>query len=158
MSAARLQRSRHAHVVDRRRQRRRACRPALRRCSATISGIAPRARIAAYKALWSTQDAATASGSTADLTAAVDAAVGDGVDIINYSISGDRTSIESEQCRHRVLQRRPGRCLCRSVGRKQRGDLGLSQVNRNAPWLTTVAAGTHDRGNQKTVTLGNGTG
>src|SRR5205823_8285482 len=32
-----------------------------------VSGIAPRARIAMYKALWSTQDASTASGNTSDL-------------------------------------------------------------------------------------------
>jgi len=57
----------------------------------TISGMAPRARIAAYKALWSTQDASTASGSTPDLVAAIDQAVADGVDVINYSISGSQT-------------------------------------------------------------------
>ena len=50
--------------------------------------MAPRARIAAYKALWSTQDGATASGFTSDLVAAIDQAVADGVDVINYSISG----------------------------------------------------------------------
>ncbi len=57
-----------------------------------ITGIAPRARIAMYKALWSTQDASTASGSTADLVAAIDQAVADGVDVINYSISGTYTN------------------------------------------------------------------
>ena len=46
----------------------------------TISGIAPRARVAAYKALWG------GSGTTSDLAAAIDAAVSDGVDVINYSI------------------------------------------------------------------------
>src|SRR6185312_8848310 len=58
----------------------------------TISGMAPRARIAMYKALWSTQDASTASGSTPDLVAAIDTAVADGVDVINYSISGTSTN------------------------------------------------------------------
>ena len=57
-----------------------------------ISGMAPRARIAMYKALWSTEDAATASGSTPDLVAAIDQAVADGVDVINYSISGTTTN------------------------------------------------------------------
>ncbi len=54
----------------------------------SISGMAPRARIAAYKALWSTQDASLASGFTSDLVAAIDQAVADGVDVITYSISG----------------------------------------------------------------------
>src|SRR5688572_30843377 len=46
----------------------------------SVSGIAPRARIAMYKALWSTEDASTASGNGADLVAAIDQAVADGVD------------------------------------------------------------------------------
>src|SRR4029079_10944566 len=58
----------------------------------TISGMAPRARVAMYKALWSTQDASTAGGTTDDLVAAIDQAVADGVDVINYSISGTLTN------------------------------------------------------------------
>lgn len=57
----------------------------------SVSGIAPRARISAYKALWSTEAGDTASGQTADLVAAIDRAVADGVDVINYSI--DRKSV-----------------------------------------------------------------
>ena len=57
-----------------------------------ISGMAPQARIAVYKALWSTEDGSTASGTTADLVAAIDQAVADGVDVINYSISGSLTN------------------------------------------------------------------
>lgn len=54
-----------------------------------ISGIAPRARISHYKALWAipTFDGA-GFGAESDLTAAVDAAVADGVDIISMSIGG----------------------------------------------------------------------
>ena len=58
----------------------------------SITGMAPHARISAYKALWSTQDASTASGYTADLVAAIDQAVADGVDVINYSIAGTLTN------------------------------------------------------------------
>jgi hypothetical protein len=54
--------------------------------------MAPRARIAMYKALWSTRDGATASGFNSDLVAAIDQAVADGVDVINYSISGTTTN------------------------------------------------------------------
>jgi hypothetical protein len=53
----------------------------------TISGMAPRARIAAYKACW------PGGCATTDLVAAIDAAVGDGVDVINFSIGdGNPTS------------------------------------------------------------------
>jgi subtilisin family serine protease len=48
----------------------------------TISGIAPRAHIIAYKGL------GYLGGYTSDLAAAIDQAVADGVDVINYSIGG----------------------------------------------------------------------
>ena len=47
-----------------------------------VSGIAPRARIIAYKGL------GNQGGFTSDLAAAIDQAVADGVDVINYSIGG----------------------------------------------------------------------
>ena len=47
------------------------------------SGIAPAAFIAAYKVLWNQGD-----GSSADVYAAVDQAVADGVDVISMSLGG----------------------------------------------------------------------
>ncbi|MGI9309752.1 MAG: S8 family serine peptidase, partial [Gammaproteobacteria bacterium] len=52
----------------------------------TISGMAPRARVAVYKACWLEPGQERASCSVADLVLAIDDAVADGVDIINYSI------------------------------------------------------------------------
>ena len=56
-----------------------------------ISGIAPRARVAMYKALYSLEDASTANGWQTDFTAAIDQAVADGVDVINFSVGGTQT-------------------------------------------------------------------
>ncbi|WP_026208279.1 S8 family serine peptidase [Catelliglobosispora koreensis] len=126
----------------------------------TTSGMAPAARIAVYKGLWATANpdgtpTGSSSGSTADLAAAIDAAVSDGVDVINYSISGSTSSIIRATDISFFNAAAAGVFISASAGNS--GDLGPSQVNHNAPWMTTVAAGTHDRGNQKTVTLGNGT-
>ncbi|MEW6476461.1 MAG: S8 family serine peptidase [Actinomycetota bacterium] len=51
-----------------------------------ISGIAPRARIAHYKVFWATPAMDAGHAAESDLVAAIDAAVADGVDILNYSI------------------------------------------------------------------------
>jgi len=51
-----------------------------------VEGIAPKARVAVYKACWLRPDATRASCNTSDLANAIDMAVADGVDIINYSV------------------------------------------------------------------------
>jgi len=56
------------------------------RAAGRVSGIAPRARVAAYKACWLQPGAFRATCSVADLVLAIDDAVADGVDIINYSV------------------------------------------------------------------------
>ena len=118
-----------------------------------ISGMAPRARIAAYKALWSTQDASTASGFTSDLVAAIDQAVADGVDVINYSISGTQTNfLEPVQVAF-LFAADAGVFVACSAGNS---GPTTATVAHPGPWLTTVAAGTHNRDGQGSVTLGNG--
>ncbi|CAI5933766.1 unnamed protein product [Closterium sp. NIES-64] len=53
----------------------------------TISGMAPRARLAAYKVFWQNHDGDMWANS-ADLNAAIDSAVMDGVDVISLSLGG----------------------------------------------------------------------
>jgi hypothetical protein len=50
---------------------------------ARISGIAPRARIAVYKACWLKPGELRGTCTTSDLVRAIDDAVADGVDLIN---------------------------------------------------------------------------
>jgi len=119
------------------------------------SGVAPAARIAMYKALWHQADG-TASGSTADLVNAIDSAVSDGVDVINYSISGSRTFVVDPAEIAFFNAAAAGVFVSTSAGNS--GDtVGASSVAHNSPWEITVAASTHDRGNTKTLNMGNGT-
>ncbi|HET9909787.1 MAG TPA: S8 family serine peptidase, partial [Anaerolineales bacterium] len=119
----------------------------------SISGIAPRARIAMYKALWSTQDASTASGNGADLVAAIDQAVADGVDVINYSISGTSTNFLDGAEVSFLFAADAGVFVAASAGNS---GPTASTVAHPSPWITTVAAGTHNRSASGSVTLGNG--
>ena len=58
-----------------------------------INGVAPRARIAVYKACWLEPGQLRGSCSTSDLQRAIEDAVADGVDIINYSVGNTDISI-----------------------------------------------------------------
>ncbi|HEX9118875.1 MAG TPA: S8 family peptidase [Anaerolineae bacterium] len=118
----------------------------------TINGIAPHARVAMYKALWSTQAADTASGSTSDLVAAIDQAVADGVDVINYSISGTLTNFRDPAEIAFLYAADAGIFVAASAGNS---GPTTSTVAHPSPWITTVAAGTHNRSANGTVTLGN---
>jgi subtilisin family serine protease len=118
------------------------------------TGMAPRARIATYKALWSTQDASVASGFTSDLVAAIDTAVADGVDVINYSISGTTTNFLDPVQVSFLFAADAGVFVSASAGNS---GPTTGTVAHPGPWLTTVAAGTHNRGGVGSVTLGNGT-
>jgi hypothetical protein len=116
-----------------------------------ISGMAPRARLAMYKALWSTQDASTAVGFTSDLVAAIDEAVADGVDVINYSISGTLTNFLNPAEIAFLNAANAGVFVVASAGNS--GPTS-GTVAHPSPWITTVAAGTHNRNMQGTATLG----
>jgi subtilisin family serine protease len=116
-----------------------------------VSGIAPRARIAAYKVCWET--GAGGSCFTTDSVAAIDQAVADGVDVINFSISGSRTSFRDPVEIAFLFAADAGVFVAASAGNS---GPATSTVAHPGPWLTTVAAGTHNRNGVGTVTLGNG--
>lgn len=115
----------------------------------TISGIAPRARIATYKVCWGYFGVGGCS--TADSVAAIDQAVADGVDVINYSISGTRTNFLSAVEVAFLFAADAGVVVNASAGNS---GPGAATVAHPSPWITTVAAGTHDRAFEGTVTLG----
>jgi hypothetical protein len=119
-----------------------------------ISGMAPHARIAMYKALWSTEAADTASGYNSDLVAAIDQAVADGVDVISYSISGTTTNFRDPVEISFMYAAAAGIFVSESAGNS---GPTTGTVAHPGPWTTTVAAGTHNRNGEGSVTLGDGT-
>ncbi|WP_246001727.1 S8 family peptidase [Allorhizocola rhizosphaerae] len=112
------------------------------------SGMAPAARLSIYKICW-----ADGCG-TLDAVNAIDDAIADGVDVLNYSISGSRTSVLDPVEVAFLNAADAGIFVAASAGNS---GPGASTVAHNSPWLTTVAASTHDRAFAKSVTLGNGT-
>src|SRR3954454_18738413 len=116
------------------------------------SGMAPRARIAAYKACWEKPDHSQVDCFSSDTVAAIDQAVADGVDAINYSISGTTTSFLNSVEVAFLFAEDAGVFVAASAGNS---GPTVSTVAHPSPWLMTVAASTHDRLFQSTITLGN---
>ena len=116
-----------------------------------ISGIAPRARIAAYKVCWQTPTGGSCFSS--DSVAAIDQAVADGVDVINFSISGSTTNFLDSVEVAFLFAADAGVFVAASAGNS---GPTTSTVAHGGPWLTTVANGTHNRNGVGSVTLGNG--
>lgn len=118
----------------------------------SINGIAPRARIASYKVCWET--GAGGSCFSSDSVAAIDQAVADGVDVINFSISGSQTNVRDAVEIAFLYAADAGVFVAASAGNS---GPTASTVAHPGPWLTTVAAGTHNRDGVGSATLGNGT-
>lgn len=118
-----------------------------------INGIAPRARIAVYKAMYSKQDGFDTSAFTSDLLAAIDQAVADGVDVINYSIRGTLTNF-LDPVQMAFMFAADANVFVAAAAGNDGPTAGT--VWHPGPWLTTVGAGTHNRNGEGSVTtLGN---
>jgi subtilisin family serine protease len=113
-----------------------------------VSGIAPRARIIAYKAL------GNLGGYTSDLAAAIDQAVADGVDVINYSIGGGAGQPSADDIAF-LFAADAGVFVATSAGNSGPGP-GTVGSPGVMPWVTTVGASTQDRTFQGSVELGDG--
>jgi subtilisin family serine protease len=118
----------------------------------SVNGIAPRARIAAYKVCWD-NGAGGCGANSGDSVAAIDQAVADGVDVINYSISGTSTNyLDAVEVAY-LFAGEAGVFVATSAGNS---GPTASTVAHISPWLASVAAGTHNRSGSTTITLGNG--
>ncbi|XP_065879058.1 subtilisin-like protease SBT2.4 [Euphorbia lathyris] len=116
------------------------------------SGMAPRARIAVYKAVYPT------IGTLTDVVAAIDQAVKDGVNILTLSIGPDEPPEDTLTFLNvfdivMLFAQRAGVFVVQAAG--NRGP-DLSTVISYSPWAVGVAACTTDRSYPASLLLGNG--
>jgi len=108
-----------------------------------IEGIAPRARIAVYKACWLRPDDQRASCNTSDLANAIDAAVADGVDIINYSVGSSLTRVTAPDDVALMGATKAGVFTVVAAG-NEGPNLGTIGSPAGGPWVITAAASSRD--------------
>ncbi|MFC6016239.1 S8 family serine peptidase [Plantactinospora solaniradicis] len=112
-----------------------------------IAGVAPDAQIAVYKALWD------GGGTDADIIAAIDAAVVDGVQVINYSVGYDGGDyVPNDAIGNAFLNAHlAGVFVAAAAG----NDGKSATISNTYPWVTTVGAAiTNAR--EATMRLGDG--
>ncbi|MCO5951224.1 S8 family serine peptidase [Microbacterium yannicii] len=108
-----------------------------------ISGVAPAAKVAAYKACYVGPDPLVTTDdicALSDLLSAINAAAADGVDVINYSIGGGAatTTLATEDIAF-FNAASAGIFVAVSAGND---GPGASTADHASPWYTTVAAST----------------
>ena len=109
----------------------------------SIEGIAPRARVAVYKACWLRPGDTRASCNTSDLANAIDAAVADGVDIINYSVGTSMLQITAPDDIALMNATKTGVLAIVAAG-NEGPNLGTIGSPAGGPWAITVGASTRD--------------
>ena len=124
----------------------------------TMSGVAPAAKIAAYKVCWDGPDPdpnANDDGcATTDLVQAIEDATVDGVDVINFSIGGGAaTSVYTAIDRAFLGASAAGVFVSVSAGNS---GPGASTSDHASPWYTSVAAATVPN-YEGTIVLADGT-
>ncbi|CAI7907798.1 unnamed protein product [Closterium sp. NIES-53] len=121
------------------------------------SGIAPRARIAMYKAMWKLVGYEGASGAMSDVYAAVDQAVSDGVDVVSISVGGGLGSYFDDVTF--VTAAKAGVFAALAAGNQGMPPLSPSvfaTIDNYSPFYLTVGASGTDRRYMATLTLGSG--
>ncbi|XP_022990941.1 subtilisin-like protease SBT1.1 [Cucurbita maxima] len=112
------------------------------------TGMRFTSRIAAYKVCW------TEGCANADILAAIDRAVADGVDVLSLSLGGSASAFYKDDIAIATFGAvRNGVFVSCSAGNSGPSSSTVSNI---APWIMTVAASYTDRTFPATVKLGNG--
>ncbi|MDH5582864.1 MAG: S8 family serine peptidase [Gammaproteobacteria bacterium] len=106
-----------------------------------VEGMAPRARIAVYKACWLRPSDSRASCNTSDLANAIDAAVADGVDVISYSVGSSMREITAPDDVALMAATKAGILAVVAAG-NEGPNLATIGSPAGAPWVITAAAST----------------
>lgn len=106
----------------------------------TISGVAPHAQIVAYDVCYPTPSGGQCAGE--DSIAAVQQAILDGVDVINYSISGGENPYSDGVELAFLDATAAGITVSTSAGNS---GPGAATVAHRSPWLLSTAATSHNR-------------
>lgn len=123
-----------------------------------VSGIAPRARIAAYKVCWTDGVSAGNGCATSNSVAAIEQAVKDGVNVINFSIgpnAGGGSFNEATEVAF-LGAASAGVFVATSAGNAGPTALSPAPTAHLSPWLTSVGNSTHNRLFVGDAVLGNG--
>ncbi|XP_050291868.1 subtilisin-like protease SBT1.7 [Quercus robur] len=114
----------------------------------TARGMATRARVAAYKVCW------LGGCFSSDILAAMEKAIEDNVDVISMSLGGGMSDYYRDSVAIGAFSAmEKGIFVSCSAGNAGPSSYSLSN---QAPWITTVGAGTIDRDFPAYVSLGNG--
>ena len=108
-----------------------------------VQGIAPRARIAVYKACWLRPDDTRASCNTSDLANAIDMAVADGVDVINYSVGSSLLRLTAPDDLALMAAAKAGVVAVVAAG-NEGPNLGTIGSPAGGPWVIAAAASSRD--------------
>ena len=112
----------------------------------TMTGVAPMAHIAMYKALFYTDDDNSAAS---DVLAAMDQAIADGVDVMSLSLGFFKTPYYEDVIAIGAFAAME-KGIFVSVSAGNSGPHAYTVIN-GAPWFTSVGAGTIDRDNIATI-------
>ncbi|KAB1211885.1 Subtilisin-like protease [Morella rubra] len=112
-------------------------------------GVAPKARLAIYKAIWDE------GAYSFDCFEAIDQAISDGVDVISLSLSTEKAGLDEELlAKATFAAMKKGVLVSAAAGNSIEND--FTTLFHGYPWILTVTASTTDRWFSGTLKLGHG--